>query len=110
MPDHRTQLQQLLDHPQADAELPAAPAFTEAVMARLHGDARYASKRFHLLPWCVALCLLAAAFLVPGSWLGDELDPSVLLDDAPALDTVVEIIIASVAAGVLLFGRRRSLA
>jgi hypothetical protein len=110
MPDHRHQLQQLLDRPQADPDLPAERAFTYAVMARVHGVAQVATSRFRLLPWCLAACVLAAYCLVPGTWLGDELDPASLVDGAPAADTVVELIIASLVLGALLFGWRRSLA
>lgn len=109
MSDHSHQLQQLLDHPQADLDLPAAHAFTAAVMARVHVEARVPASRSSVLPWCLAVSVLAGAWLVPGSWLGEEMDPASLVDGAPAVDTL-ELIIASLAAGALLLYRRRSLA
>jgi len=54
MPDHRHQLQQLLDHPRAEGDLPASPAFTAGVMARVRGQARVATASSRLLPWCLA--------------------------------------------------------
>jgi hypothetical protein len=110
MPDHRHQLQQLLDHPRAESDLPARPAFTATVMARVRGSARVASARSRVLPWCLAASVLAAAILVPGWWPGEDIDPAGLGDGLPAADTLVELIIASLAAGALLLGRRRSLA
>jgi hypothetical protein len=110
MSDPRHQLQQLLDHPQADPDRPAARAFTAAVMARVQGEARVASGRSRVLPWCLAVSVLAGAWVVPGSWLGEELDPASLVDGAPDVDTLVELIIASLAAGALLLRQRRSLA
>ncbi len=108
MPDHRHQLQQLIDHPPADADLPPAPAFTATVMARVQRTERVTAARSRMLPWCLAVGVLAAAWLVPGSWLGAEVDPSGVVDGAPAADILTELAIATLAAGALLWGRRRS--
>lgn len=110
MHDHDMKLQRLLDHPPQDVPLPSTPAFTQAVMSRLLQSASAPTRSMPFVGWSIAAAVLVIACLLPNSWLTDGMDMTVSWYDAETLDTVLDLLVASIGMGLLLLVSRRSLA
>jgi hypothetical protein len=108
-PDHL--LTRLLDHPPLDVAPPSDAIFTRAVMARLPEQPPALDQGWRALPWILVAAALLIACVLPSAWLSEDLDPTLsLADTAATIDTLMDLILASVALGVVLLVGRRSLA